>query len=70
MRPSIAQFLLYSVLQVVETVEVLTELSVILARAAGRLDHDHDDHHNTDHVDHDHEKRMMMTSRRWGRDNR
>ena len=26
--------------QVVETVEVLTELSVVLARAAGRLNHD------------------------------
>ena len=32
---------MFSPPQVVETVEVLTELSVVLARAAGRLKHDY-----------------------------
>ena len=35
----------------VETVEVLTELSSVVARAAGRLDHDDDD--DEDHADDD-----------------
>ena len=36
----------------VETVEVLTELSSVVARAAGRLDHDDDDD-DDDHDDDD-----------------